>query len=193
MIRAALARHAVKNVLIDIRHFKTSAAASLFWEPDEKGGYKDTRPRPSKIKMIRDGMKELKHEIALWKQEIQEVLDTDPIMIYRPGETDIVWKFGSPDALEKWKVSSDSDHNEGFSNCSLTLTKQGKGLFAGYLSLRLPKDGRVKKAGYCNMQTLRARVCCLAAVMRSLLDALFCRNLLNVRPTSTGIVIILWL
>lgn len=132
---------------------------SLFWEPDEKGGYKDTRPRPSRTQLIRDGMKELKHEIALWRQEVQEAFETDPFYIYRPGETDVVWKFGSNEALDKWKVTSDSDHNEGFSSCSLGLNKQGKGLFSGHLSTRAPKDGRIKKAGYCNMQTLRARVC----------------------------------
>lgn len=160
MLTRALIRCVPKNVLLnDIKHFKTAQCnCALFWEPDEKGGYKDTRPRPSRIQMIRDGMKELKHEIALWRQEMKEALETDPVYIYRPGETDIIWKFGNSEALNKWKVTSDSDHNEGFSKCSLELNKQGKGLFSGYLSTRLPKDGRVQRAGYCNIQTLRARV-----------------------------------
>lgn len=80
----------------------------LFYERDEKGGYKDTRPRPSRTQMIRDGMKELKHEIALWTQEMKEILETDPIMVYRPGETDILWRFGGEESLQKWKVVHDS-------------------------------------------------------------------------------------
>lgn len=160
MLTRALIRHIPKSRLLnDVRPIKTTPCAyGLFWEPDEKSGYKDTRPRPSKIQLIRDGMTELKHEIALWRQEVQEALETDPVCIYRPGETDIIWRFSGNHSLDKWKTTSDSDNNEGFSKCSLTLNKQGKGLFSGYLSTRVPKDGRVKRAGYCNMQTLRARV-----------------------------------
>lgn len=160
MITRALFRYLPKKVLLnDVKHFQTTQQCTgLFWEKDEKGGYKDNRPRPSTIQMIRDGMKELKHEIALWQQEIKEAIENDPVYIYRPGETDIVWRFGDSDALNKWKTSSDSDHNEGFSKCSLTLNQQGKGLFSGYISIRTPKDGRIQRAGYCNMQTLRARV-----------------------------------
>lgn len=159
MLISAITRRLPKELLPkNAKHFRTTPTASLFWEPHEKGGYKDTRPRPSKIQMIRDGFKELKQEIALWSQEVKEVIDSDPIYVYRPGETDVVWRFGSSESLEKWKVASDSDHNEGFSKCSLALNKQGKGLFSGYISIRVPKDGKVKRAGYCNMQTLRARV-----------------------------------
>ncbi|XP_046435314.1 complex I intermediate-associated protein 30, mitochondrial isoform X2 [Neodiprion virginianus] len=43
------------------------------------------------------------------------------------------------------------------SNVSLQLTKSGRGLFSGYLDKRVPKTGNIKKAGYCNINTLRAR------------------------------------
>lgn len=184
MLSRVLIRHVPKSVLLnDVKPFKTTQCTpGIFWEPDEKGGYKDTRPRPSKIQMIRNGMKELKHEIALWRQEMQEALETDPIYIYRPGETDIKWRFGNSDALNKWKITTDSDNNEGFSKCSLTLNKQGKGLFSGFLSTRIPKDGRVKRAGYCNMQSLRARVGRFWEVVRT--NELLQLHLCNLQQTQ---------
>lgn len=159
---AKLFRHCfvsrVRNIQ-ELRNFQTSSALlNLFYEKDEKGGYKDRRPQPSKIQMIRDGMKELKQEIAMWTEEVKVAFESDPFYIYRAGETDVIWKFGNTEALSNWVVTSDSDHNEGYSTCSLTLNKQGKGMFSGNLSTRVPKDGRIKRAGYCNIRTLRARV-----------------------------------
>lgn len=43
--------------------------------------------------MILDGFKELRNEISLWKDEMQEKFESDPIMIARPGEVDIAWRF----------------------------------------------------------------------------------------------------
>lgn len=144
--------------ICDVKYFRTSKILESFWEADEKGGYKDKRLKPPTKELIRDGFKELKQEIALWTEEVKEKFECDPVIIFRPGETDIIWKFGNKESLEKWKVTSDSDHNEGYSNCSLTLNEQGKGLFSGYLSRKVPIDGRVKRSGYCNITTLRARV-----------------------------------
>jgi len=77
------------------------------------------------------------------------------------GEIDIVWQFSQPGALSQWVTTSDSDHKEGYSTCELSLSKGGNGLFMGTLSTRVPKDGRIKKAGYCNMRSMRPRVGCL--------------------------------
>lgn len=74
------------------------------------------------------------------------------------GETDIYWQFGTQESLSEWVTTSDSDHNEGKSSCSLELNKQGRGVFNGILNVEVPKDGRTKKSGYCNMKTIRARV-----------------------------------
>lgn len=134
-----------------------SAPLNAFWERDEKGGYADNRKLPPRTQMIRDGFKELKHEIALWSQEMKEKFECDPILDYRAGETDIVWNFESPNALQQWVTTSDSDHNEGHSKCDLVVNKYGKGLFTGFLNTDVPDDGRIKRAGYCNMRTLRAR------------------------------------
>lgn len=29
----------------------------------------------------------------MWTEEMKDKLESDPILVYRPGETDIVWKF----------------------------------------------------------------------------------------------------
>lgn len=140
------------------RAFHTSPILTTFWERDDKGGYRDESKLPQLKDRLREGLKELKHEVGLWSEELKERFENDPILTYRPGEVDVQWQFGTEDSLKKWLVTSDSDNNEGFSKSSLTLTKEGKGLFSGNLDMRIPKDGRVKRAGYCNMKTLRVRV-----------------------------------
>lgn len=45
--------------------------------------------------MIIDGLKELKQEIRNWKDEIEEKLETDPILVYRPNEVDLYCRFKS--------------------------------------------------------------------------------------------------
>ncbi|CAG9813347.1 unnamed protein product [Phaedon cochleariae] len=140
-----------------VRYIRTSPCLKTFWEKDDKGGYKDNRQYPSLKERMRGGIKELKHEIALWKEEMKERLESDPLLIFRPGEVDVQWQFNDTESLKKWIVTADSDNNEGHSNCSLTLTSGGKGIFSGELSTRAPKDGRVKRSGYCNIKTTRAR------------------------------------
>lgn len=150
-----------RTIVVNIyqkNYVHTTRVCNTFWERDEKGGYgKKTKTLPN-IQMIRDGFKELKKEVALWKEEVKEHFESDPIVLFRPGETDVKWKFGDPESLNQWVATSDSDHNEGYSSCSLTLNKYGKGLFSGTLSTVVPKDGRVRRSGYCNIKTMRARV-----------------------------------
>ncbi|KAH9636645.1 hypothetical protein HF086_003463 [Spodoptera exigua] len=38
------------------------------------------------------------------------------------------------------------------------MSSAGRGLFHGYLDTRVPKDGRIKKAGYCAMRSKRVRI-----------------------------------
>ena len=45
--------------------------------------------------MIIDGFKDLKEEFKLWKEEVKEKFETDPILIYRPNEIDIYCRFNS--------------------------------------------------------------------------------------------------
>lgn len=80
------------------------------------------------------------------------------LMNYKTGETDVIWQFSAEDDFKKWKVSSDSDHNEGHSRCTLEPSAAGRGLFSGSLQSTVRMDGKIKRAGYCNIKTHRARV-----------------------------------
>lgn len=177
--RVLCKNHIANKLNFVTNHFKTCAVREFLWERNDKGGYVDRRTKPSHTQLIRDGFKELKYEIALWKQEMKEKFENDPLYVYRPGETDIVWSFGHKESLDKWLTTCDADHNEGYSSCSLTLNKHGKGVFSGNLVTKVPKDGKIKRAGYCNMKTLRARVRTVKCFIASLLNWLCCRNRLR--------------
>lgn len=136
----------------------TTAVRSTFWEREKKSGYKTKLPEPSKKQLIIDGLRELKDEIKLWRQEVKEKLESDPILVFRPGETDIVFDFKEPDVLDKWTVTTDADHGEGKSNATLELSASGAGLFHGEVNSQHTKDGIIKRTGYANIRTKRVRV-----------------------------------
>lgn len=126
----------------------------LFHESNPKSGYEKGDERPVKDK-IRQGLKELKKEIKLWNNEWKEHFQMDPVLgMPTPGEIDTQWTFNPETDLTQWVVTSDQDNNEGYSNSQLTISPTGKGLFSGNLSTQLIKDGKVKRAGYCNMKSL---------------------------------------
>ncbi|XP_063235588.1 complex I intermediate-associated protein 30, mitochondrial isoform X2 [Bacillus rossius redtenbacheri] len=138
------------------RHVHGSEAKRFIYEADRKGGY--GKPiKMSRLKMVREGLKEMKQEIILWTDEVKETFMADPFVVYRPGEVDVVWKFGTPEVHSKWVTTADSDHGEGLSECELSVSPSGGALFSGTLSTQVPRDGRIKRAGYCNMRSMRAR------------------------------------
>ncbi|XP_004921859.1 complex I intermediate-associated protein 30, mitochondrial [Bombyx mori] len=128
----------------------------LFWERHRKGGY-DTTIKTSNWEHLKNGLVELKHELKLFAKELKELYDMDPLLIARPGEIDLLWCFNSPTVLEKFVTTCDSDHGEGYSSCNLEMSPAGRALFHGYLDTRVPKDGRIKKAGYCAMRSKMQR------------------------------------
>lgn len=137
----------------------TAFRNALYYEKDPKDGYKSKTglEKMSRTDLIRTGLKELKQEIKLWKNEIQEKFEMDPILVNRPGETDVIWKFNDQQSLDNWVTTSDSDNAEGYSTCGLTLSPEGKGVFSGEISTKLPKDGKIQRTGYCNLRSKRAR------------------------------------
>uniref|UniRef100_A0A1L8DUN7 Putative chaperone protein n=1 Tax=Nyssomyia neivai TaxID=330878 RepID=A0A1L8DUN7_9DIPT len=139
------------------RYFQTSSTTWGWWERDRKSGYNSTREELSKKQMILDGLKELKTEIALWKEEVREKIRSDPILLYRAGEVDVKFQFKEPQDLEKWVCTADSDHNQGHSVAKFEISPSGHGLFYGSLSTKVPLDGRIKRAGYANINSMRAR------------------------------------
>jgi NADH dehydrogenase [ubiquinone] 1 alpha subcomplex assembly factor 1 len=121
----------------------------------KKQGYEKEQPLLPTKKMILEGLKDLKEEIIMWKDEVKEKLETDPILIYRPNEIDVYCRFNTIEEVEKWIVTSDSDHNEGYSRANFELSTAGYGLFNGIVTANLPKDGRIKKAGYASIRSQR--------------------------------------
>lgn len=132
-------------------------ANNLFWEKDRKGGY-DTTKKVSRKQLILDGLKELRQEFALFNKEWKEKLASDPLVVFRPGETDVVFNFETEKDLDRWVLTTDKDHNEGFTEAKLELSPAGFGLFHGTLESRVPKDGRIKRSGYANIRSVRVRV-----------------------------------
>lgn len=135
----------------------TVLASGLFWERHRKGGYQ-TEQRASTKDLIVNGLKELRTEFALFQQEWKEKLESDPLVVFRPGEIDVVFGFESQPDLDRWVVTTDRDHGEGYSQAALERSPAGFGLFHGTLESRVPKDGRIKRAGYANIKSLRVRV-----------------------------------
>lgn len=124
---------------------------------DKKDGYGKPPKKESNMDHYKFGFNQLKKEIKLWKDEMKEQLSNDPILIVPPGEVDTVFEFGKQDDIDKFIVTADSDHNEGFSHCSLKLSPAGYGLFSGVLDSTVPKHGKLSKAGYCNITSIRAK------------------------------------
>lgn len=68
------------------RKIHTSRASYEFHEYDKRSGY-DTgfEIADTRLERIRLGLKQLKKEIQLWKDEIKEYVECDPIYEYRAG------------------------------------------------------------------------------------------------------------
>lgn len=75
------------------------------------------------------------------------------------GEIEPIFEFGKQEDIDKFVVTSDSDHNQGFSHCTFKINQSGYGLFSGVLDSTLPKEGGlVAKTGYCNITSLHPKV-----------------------------------
>ncbi|KAK0087128.1 hypothetical protein PV325_001737 [Microctonus aethiopoides] len=144
------------------RSFYTTPKLSDMFEYDKKSGYpfkSDYLEEPKTVlERIREGYSQLKHELWLFKEEVKDSLHMDPIMILRPGEVDVVWKFdGNPETLDNWVISTDRDYHDGRSYATLELTPSGSGLFSGVLDTVALKDGKKRQTGYCNIKTVEPR------------------------------------
>ncbi|XP_045581044.1 complex I intermediate-associated protein 30, mitochondrial [Procambarus clarkii] len=137
------------------RSISTAGAQKLFWEREPKGGY-GRKIKYNHKELIRDGLRDMRSEITKWKEELQEQIENDPIIV-RPGDMDKILVLDSEESLNHWIVTCDSDHCEGYSSASLSVSPTGHGLFSGHISTQVPKDGKTKRAGYCNMRTIRPR------------------------------------
>ncbi|XP_037946804.1 complex I intermediate-associated protein 30, mitochondrial [Teleopsis dalmanni] len=140
-----------------VRGIHLTPTQQTLWEREKKSGYRKPLALPSKKQLILEGIQELKKEIKLWSEEVKERFESDPILAFRPGETDVVFNFKNPESLDKWVVTTDSDHNEGKSNATLKISPAGAGLFEGNVCSEHTKDGIIKRTGYANIRTKRVR------------------------------------
>jgi len=152
------------NFAIGRRKLHTTSSLSCFLQRDRKSGYKTVYDKPppeqhlSILGKIHKGYQQFKEEFGILMEEVKETLRMDPTIIYRSNEVDVVWRFkGDLESLNQWVTTCDSDYEEGFSTAKLEMSSTGTGIFSGILSTRLPKDGRIKYAGYCNITTIPKR------------------------------------
>ncbi|XP_012219618.1 complex I intermediate-associated protein 30, mitochondrial [Linepithema humile] len=157
-------RRILTNFAIGRRKLHTTANLSCVYQRDRKSGYKvvyDKPPQEQNLSIFGrmcEGYRQFKEEFGILMDEVKEILKMDPIFIYRQNEIDVVWRFnGDPKSLDQWIVTCDSDYEEGFSTAKLEMSSTGTGIFSGYLNTRLPKDGRIKYAGYCNITSVPKR------------------------------------
>lgn len=66
--------------------------------------------------------------------------------------------FPDPDDFDRWVVTADKDHNQGTSTATFEVSPAGHALFSGNLTTDCPKDGRIKRSGYCNIRSMRSRM-----------------------------------
>ena len=123
------------------------------WEKDKKAGYRKPIEVP-KSKMVKDGVKTIGSEMGMWWDETKEKFACDQnVFDIRHGDYEYVWKLHDKKSVADWIITTDKDNNEGFSQANFTFTKNNTGLFHGHLSQQVPKDGIVKRTGYCNIRS----------------------------------------
>lgn len=130
----------------------------MFWEATRKGHFKYTKYQQEIENVafetkLKYGALIFVDELKLWKQELLDKLKGDYPM-FDDGDVFPIWKFDTQDAIDAWRVATDFDFSEGFSNASFTRSPAGHGLFSGYLdSETLPKDRTIMRTGWANISS----------------------------------------
>ena len=151
-----------RTFVINKRRFHTNNCLFDFYEKP-RGGYPLIYDEPpvtqnlSFLEKLKLGYHEFKKECKLFGKEVRDKLHLHPTLVI-PNEEEIVLKFdGTVESLKKWVVTCDSDYKEGFSTAKLELSPFGTGVFHGTLNTTVPKDGKTKRAGFCNITTIPKR------------------------------------
>ena len=132
---------------------RQQVACMSVWERDKKAGYRKPINLP-KTKMIKDGVKMIGSEMGMWCEEMKEKFTADQnVFDIQHEDYEYVWKFHERQSVEEWLVTSDRDNSEGFSEGNFTFSRNNTALFHGHLSQQVPKDGVVKRTGYCNIRS----------------------------------------
>lgn len=123
------------------------------YEPDRKGGYQVKQPQLTPTERMKTGLTSLKSEFVKLGREIKDTVVMDPWTSMHDGDYMYQWKMNSPEAIDQWVLTCDSDNNDGYSSARLALGQNKCSVFEGTLSTRVPKDGVNTRAGYCNIRS----------------------------------------
>jgi len=137
------------------RKLSISARASMFYEANKSGVPKEPPQYTLReyYEMWRDGMKMLGGEISKFKEEVKWACRCDNMAMLEHNDYEVVWKFDGKDAINSWLVTTDKDNNQGNSTAEFVTTPNHHGLFRGRLDTTVPKDGIMKRTGYCNIRS----------------------------------------
>lgn len=142
--------------IINKRKFHTNNC--LFIYEKKKSGYPIIYDEPP-ITKDKSFIEKLKIAIDLFKEDfkifVEEVRKSFRLPMDIKDFEEIILKFdGTERSLKQWIVNYDSVYNEGFSTAKLELSSFGTGIFHGIINTTVPKDGRIRRAGYCNITTI---------------------------------------
>ncbi|RUS70365.1 hypothetical protein EGW08_021867 [Elysia chlorotica] len=132
---------------ISKRHEKSTA---VFYERNKKGLDRDLKKRPLRH-ALKMSLQNFGPELKLLYQEQKEAFTRFPVISVDHGNYELVYSFNDADSVKSWAVTADRDNEGGKSTANFTFSKNRTGLFHGYLSKEVPKDGKTKYAGYANI------------------------------------------
>ncbi|XP_011496623.1 PREDICTED: probable complex I intermediate-associated protein 30, mitochondrial [Ceratosolen solmsi marchali] len=143
------------------RNIHISKCTSLFYEDPGKQGLRIKSDRELEWEKM-SFLNKCSIELNLYKEGIKETIqnyikDTirGPQYFIYDHEVNVEWRFtGDKVELNNWIVSSDKDFNMGYSTAQLEYTPESKGIFHGFLDMKLPADGKQKNTGFCNLRTV---------------------------------------
>ena len=92
-------------------------------------------------------------EIRKFKTELKDKFTFQDLEFVQHGSYTVLSQFDNQDTINEWVFTADSDHNEGKSSGSFTLSDRNYGIFAGSINTEPPKDGVVKRSGYCSIRS----------------------------------------
>ncbi|KAH9394611.1 Complex I intermediate-associated protein 30, mitochondrial [Tyrophagus putrescentiae] len=156
--------------------FEQTRSGSWEMEQKKKEMIRSKRTEVERLKKsVQDFKQELKWSWTRYKEAILLMMSSDnKRFIFKDNEVVKFWDFNQANNgklssyrldykkdkfndINNWNTTCDSDYDLGYSSASLTVSPAGYALFSGYLDKTLPKDGKVVRAGYAYMGSLKSR------------------------------------
>jgi len=129
------------------RNLYTSGRASMFEEDDRE------TTKYSFYEYWQEGIKMVGPEMSKFKEEVINTLQCDNWKGIQHGDYELLWKFDNKELISSWIATADQDNNQGHSTAEFVITPNNRGLFRGCIDTTVPKDGVIKRTGYCNIRS----------------------------------------